>query len=87
MKHTTRDGKDMRIRDMTDLHLANTIALHERRAEEGVTVCRGGGGPDPSDMWFDVYEIYGKEALEHLGHHHYVREQRRRAKLKEREKK
>ena len=35
---TTKNGAKIRVRDMTDVHLANTIRMIERKAEEGFLV-------------------------------------------------
>ena len=75
--HTTKDGTKVKLRDMTDSHLAATIRLFERRAKEGVTV-RMGGGSCAEDMWYDEDTLYGDEALERLGYADYVKERDRR---------
>lgn len=79
--HTTRDGRKMSLHDMTDRHLANTIAHIARRATEGVKIQRGGGdaisGTD--GYWYDEEVVYGDEALKALGYQHYIDEQARRA--------
>jgi len=71
--HTTKDGKKIRLCDMTDDHLSATIRLFERRAEEGVTV-RMGGGCCAEDIWYDEDTLYGDDALEQLGYADYVKE-------------
>ena len=75
--HTTREGKKIRLRDMTDSHLAATIGLFERRAKDGVTV-RMGGGSCAEDIWYDEETLYGEEALDLLGYADYVKERDRR---------
>jgi hypothetical protein len=62
---------------MTDSHLAATIRLMERKASEGITVCRGGGSC-PDEFWYDEERLYGKAALEHMGYADYVKERDRR---------
>lgn len=76
--HITKDGKKIKLCDMTDSHLAATISLFERLAKEGVTVRIGGGGSCAEDMWYDEYTLYGEEALERLGYANYVKERDRR---------
>ena len=80
--HTTKDGRTMELCDMTDSHLRNTIRFIERRADEGVHVLYGGGGSCAEDMWCDADTIFGKEALEHLGHADYVKELERRERAR-----
>lgn len=75
--HTTRDGTAIRLTEMSDQHLDNTIRFYEQRAEEGILI-RTGGGFDVDDIWYDEYTIYGKEALEYLDYDDYVRERERR---------
>ena len=75
--HTTKDGKRIKLRDMTDSHLTATIRLFERRAKEGVTI-RSGGGNCAEDMWYDEDTLYGDDALEELGYADYVKERDRR---------
>ena len=75
--HTTKDGTKVKLRDMTDSHLAATIRLFERRAKEGVTV-RMGGGSCAEDMWYDEDTLCRAVALERLGYADYVKERDRR---------
>jgi hypothetical protein len=75
--HTTKGGRTILIKDMTDPHLLNTIAFIKRRAKEGVLIRRG-GGTTAEDIWYDEEYIYGAEALDHLNFNAYVAEARRR---------
>ena len=81
--HTTRDGRKVALTDMSDRHLANTIAHIARRATEGVTVHRGGGdaisGTDGS--WYEEEVVHGDEALAALGYQHYIDEQEWRGRV------
>ena len=71
--HTTKDGAKIKLCDMTDSHLAATIRLMERKAEEGIVV-RHGGGSCPDDFWYDEDHLQGEDALEHMGYADYVKE-------------
>lgn len=73
MKHRTRNGNEIDIADMSDTHLENTIALIKRKAEDGVII-RYGGGSCAEDMWYDEDNLYGEDALRHLGYQHYMNE-------------
>ena len=77
MMHTTKDGVKIRIEDMSDTHLLNTIRLIERRSTEGVTVMTG-GGIDADDIWFDTYTAIGECALEKLNYAAYKKEAAKR---------
>ena len=75
--HTTSDGTKIKLRDMTNSHLAATIRMMERKASEGITV-RIGGGSCPDDFFYDEDRLKGKTALEHMGYVDYVKERDRR---------
>lgn len=78
--HETADGKFIAVKDLTDDHLMNIIKMIERKANEGVTIIRGGGHGDHEEMWADIEELYGEEVLEHFDHVKYKKEQDRRHK-------
>ena len=74
--HITKNGKQIKISDMSDGHLRNTIALNSRRAVAGVKIQSGGG--DGDGVWYDVDVLYGDDALDALNQSAYVAEQRQR---------
>ena len=78
--HTTRDGRKIKLCDMTDAHLEATISLIERRAENGLIV-RYGGGSCAEDMWYDEDNLQGKDALDYLDYDEYIAERNKRKTL------
>lgn len=77
--HRTRDGKRIALEKMSDSHLINTILLIRSRACEGVEVVVGTPGyGNGDDIDVDIITVYGKRALDLLGHSHYVKEWKRR---------
>jgi hypothetical protein len=47
-EHETRDGTIIKISEMSDQHLINTIRMIRKRAVAGITL-RSGGGSFPDD--------------------------------------
>lgn len=76
-RHRTKDGREIRLEDLSDLHLANIIRGIEKKAAEGV-LARRGGGWDIEDYWYDEEELFGVDALEYLNYSEYVGERERR---------
>lgn len=75
--HTTKNGRQIKLCDMSDSHLAATIRLMEHKAADGITV-RMGGGSCPDDYWYDEDTLHGKYALKYMGYDDYVKERDRR---------
>jgi len=73
--HTMENGEEIRVADMTDGHLQNTIALIKRRAEEGIKIEYGSPWPDP---YYDFDILYGSQAEDHMGLRKYLNELHRR---------
>ena len=78
--HEIRDGTKIALHDLKDSHLQNIINLLQRKAEEGILVCSGGGF-DASEIWYDEYKAFGDEALRLLHYDKYLAEQERRKQL------
>lgn len=51
---TTKDGRRLKIQEMTDQHLINTIRYVERNQYKYV-MCFGGGSGE--DVWYEEKEI------------------------------
>jgi len=77
MEHMMRGGVSIKISDMDDRHLINTINFIKRKAKEGLT-CQYGGGGMFSDPWYDEETYYGKDAEEEMNLNSYIAEKNRR---------
>ena len=77
--HKLKDGRIIRIAEMSDEHLLNTIRLLLKKSTSGVTI-RQGGGTCAEDMWYDEVVYYDQEALELLNYQAYVDEAKKRNK-------
>lgn len=77
MKHITKDGKSINIRDMGDTHLLNTIKYYKRKAKEGVVI-EYGGGNCLEDIWYDKEVVYNEEAELLLNLQYYIDEKTKR---------
>ena len=63
MFHTMRDGKQIKLSDMSNGHLLNTISMMYRKAAEGVVVQYGGVSIGDNEPWCDQDIVHGAEAL------------------------
>lgn len=78
MKHRTKDGKKISLKDLEDYHLANIIRRHRKLAREGITLRYGGTGVDIDEIWYDEEMIIGQDVLDYFKHHKYLEEATRR---------
>lgn len=80
MKHITKDGKEIDLKDLETSHLKNIIAMIERKAKNGIIIRYGGGGCDIDSMWYEEDFIKDEEALSYMNHSTYVAELNKRLK-------
>lgn len=73
MKHKTKDGKLIDLKDLELDHLNNIINWIERKAKEGLFI-KEGGGHDAEEMWYDEYTIYGQEVKNRFSYNSYKKE-------------
>jgi hypothetical protein len=80
MKHKTKEGALIDLKDLEIGHLKNIIALIEKKAKAGITVMFYGGAiGDIEDSWSDEEVLKGKKALDHLRHAKYIKELKSRS--------
>lgn len=78
MMHTTKDGQQIALIDMSDSHLLATIAMVNRKAKTGVVIRSGGVLFCHDEPWYEQHTAYGAEALEAMNAAEYTRESTRR---------
>ena len=81
--HTTKDGREIALKDLDDSHLVHIIHWIERRATEGVVVRFGVAGYTADEMFYEEDELFGHDARLHLDYDRYVEEQKRRMRDEE----
>lgn len=78
--HTTKEGNRIKLSEMSDSHLINTVMMIDRYAANGLRV-RSGIEDSFSgfrEVYFDVYIIYGKEVHNYFDRSKYIKELKRR---------
>ena len=75
--HTTKDGRKIKICEMTTNHLQNYIRLIELKAKNGFVV-RSGGGTCAEDMWMDEKTYYGNDVKRIFNYKDYKEELEKR---------
>lgn len=78
MLHTMKDGKQIKLADMGDGHLLNTLAMMYRKAKSGVVVRRGGMSIGDNEPWFNDDIVHGDEAFAEMRTAAYEAEAARR---------
>ena len=78
MKHVTKEGIIMLIANMSDSHLTNTIAMIKRKAAQGISIAYGAPDFETPGLYYDEYELWGREAEKYLGLDNYTDELDRR---------
>jgi len=79
-KHTTADGRKIKLHDLETSHLTNIINLIKRRAKEGITVVHGGGGWTEDDICYEEEDLFGKDVKKYYNYSKYKKELKRRRK-------
>lgn len=74
--HTTKDGVEIALIDMSNQHLLNVLKFIRKHATEGLLVQWGCMDWDVVD--YDEYLIFGEQVLQELNYYSYLEEFNRR---------
>ena len=69
----TKDGRILKISEMTDKHLINTIKMIEEKAEDGKVVISGYSYAQGTEGWEDIY--YGESYLGEIEEYDWLKEE------------
>lgn len=72
--HVTRDGKEIKLSEMTDEHLINTIRFIENKAKDGIEICREVVDIIEGDAEVVCINLTEQDALREMRYHEYVEE-------------
>ena len=83
--HTTADGKEIPITEMSNKHLINVIKFIERTAEKGIEKYYADDyfAWEAEDLFFDIDVLYGEDVLKAMHYDEYIKEAKRRGLLGE----
>lgn len=76
--HTTKDGKEIPIKDLETDHLKNIIRWIEEKSNKGFTITTGSSGHSGDEYWCDQDHYHGERAKKYLDYDAYVKELDRR---------
>ena len=78
--HITKDGREIKIKDLEDKHLSNIIKWIDKKALYGVTVRKSLYNED--EVIRVEKKIYGEEVRDKYNYNKYVKEARGRGLLR-----
>ena len=79
----TKEGEEIKISEMDDLHLLNTIRFLEKRANQGIKRVYSCGYEANNDFETgDTEIVYGQEALDSIEEYPYLLKEAKKRGLK-----
>jgi 7,8-dihydro-6-hydroxymethylpterin-pyrophosphokinase len=64
--HVTKEGNEIKLKDLELSHLENIIKMIERKAESGILIQYGGIGVDIDELWYGEEFIKEEDVLEYM---------------------